>query len=66
MSNETMTPAEIRKLRRALDLTQQDLAERLGYRDKQSISDAENGRRQLNPTARMLLRQWQEELAATE
>lgn len=59
-----LTPEQIRSIRAALGLTQLQLAGRLGYGDKQPISDAECGRRMLNPTARMLLGQWREELTA--
>ena len=51
-----MTPTEIRQARRALGLTQLQLAEWLGYPDKQRVSDLERGVRQPGAAVVLLLR----------
>jgi transcriptional regulator with XRE-family HTH domain len=59
-----LTPEDIRTVRRLKGWTQQEMADRLGFAHKLSISIAERGKQTLGPTARMLVAGWMDELKA--
>jgi transcriptional regulator with XRE-family HTH domain len=45
----TMSKEEFRSIRKQLDLTQTELAEKMGYSAKTRISEKENGKRSITP-----------------
>lgn len=51
-----MTPDEIRTAREALGLSQQQLADVMGYSTRQRVSDLETGTRNPSPAAVRLIR----------
>ena len=57
-----LTGEDIRRVRELQGLSQREFAVRLGLLTAQSVSDAEREKSQLNPTALMLIAEWQEEL----
>ena len=52
-----MTPEQLKELRTKYGLSQENLAELLGYKDKSSISRLESGERSINPRQELLIRQ---------
>lgn len=50
-----MTGAQVREARERLSMTQEELAEALGYSSAKKISDIECGRRSLSRPATLLL-----------
>ncbi len=50
-----MTPNEFRNIRSNMGLSQNDLALLLGYEDRSTISNFENGRRIINPRIEKLI-----------
>ena len=54
-STKAWTPDEIRALRKRLNLTQTELAERLGYERRQTVTDLERGEYMPSGPVRRLL-----------
>lgn len=55
LASDVWPPAEIIRLREALDLTQKEFADKLGVRRQATISDWENGNQEPSPMALRLL-----------
>ena len=65
--NKILTPHEFREIRMSLGLTQQRMAETLGYEGRAAISQLENGFRDITPrttiTMNLLMEKHNDKLA---